>query len=109
RTAFRPARYLPLRPGHVRLLLAGECASVLHGEARRRIVRAGSEPARPALRGRVRLPDRAARRLYRRQAGGSAIIAVKLAWAASLPSTLARPANLHTLARFWTNSTSSLR
>ena len=29
--------------------------------------------------------------------GGSAIIAVKLASAASLPSTLARPANLHTL------------
>ena len=47
-------------------------------------------------------------RLRRSQAGGSAIIAVKLASAASLPSTLARPANLHTLARFWTNSTSSL-
>ena len=36
----------------------------------------------------------------RRQAGGSAIIAVKLASAANLPSTLARPANLHTDARF---------
>ena len=40
-------------------------------------------------------------------AGGSAIIAVKSAWAASLSPTKALPANLQTVARFWTNSTSS--
>ena len=34
------------------------------------------------------------------KAGGSAIIAVKFASATSLPSTLARPANLQTVARF---------
>ncbi len=39
--------------------------------------------------------------------GGSAIMAVKLASATVLPSTDALPANLHTVARFWTNSTSS--
>src|SRR4051794_37712355 len=44
---------------------------------------------------------------YPAVAGGSAIMAVKLASAASLPSTRARAANLHTLARFCTNSTSS--
>ena len=48
------------------------------------------------------------RRLADQSAGGSAIIAVKLASAASLPSIVARPANLQTLERFWTNSTSSV-
>ena len=100
RKAFRPARHLPFRPGRARLLLAGECARRLCGQAGRRAVRSRDEPARPTLPGCVRLSYRTAGRLRRRQAGGSAIIAVKLASAASLPSTLARPANLHTVERF---------
>ena len=45
--------------------------------------------------------------LNRNQAGGSAIIAVNCASAATAPSSIARPANLQTLARFCTNSASS--
>ena len=76
-------------------------------------IRADLPPERCSAAGPGRcVPDRARRHWLARQArlagGGSAIIAVKLASAASLPSTLARPANLHTLERFWTNSTSSL-
>ncbi len=55
-----------------------------------------------------RLPDRGSRAVRRDQsAGGSAIIAVNCASAASFPATLARPENLQMLERFWTNSTSS--
>ncbi len=81
------------------------------------LYRANEQRAQPALRRRLRLSNRRARDLWRsaakplivQAAGGSAIIAVKLASAASLPSTVARPANLHTDDRFWTNSTSSFR
>ena len=97
RRAPRCARQLSLRRRPPRLLLAGRCARRLCGEPGHRTVRARLQPARPALSGFGRLPDRRARPVRGDQAGGSAIIAVKLASAASLPSTLARPANLHTL------------
>src|SRR3546814_599166 len=62
-------------------------------------------PTSPGKRGPLHGP----RNLSKPQAaGGSAIIAVKFACAATLPSINALPANLHTVARFWTNSTSSL-
>ena len=87
--------------------LAG-CAGRLCGYARARAVRARDRTCSMQRYRRCRrLPDRRARPVRRDQAGGSAIIAVNSASAASLPSTLARPANLHTLERFWTNSTSS--
>ena len=62
---------------------------------------------RTACRRNLRHRARERRLASGQSAGGSAIIAVKLASATILPSTLARPANLHTVERFWTNSTSS--
>src|SRR5690606_35277820 len=47
--------------------------------------------------------------LARQASGGSATIAVKLTSQGTLPSTLARPRNLHTRARFWTRPTFSSR
>ena len=84
-------------------------ASLMRSDPGIELFARGSNLLDAALRGFGRLPHRGPRPVRRNQAGGSAIIAVKLASAASLPSTLARPANLHTRDRFWTNSTSSRR
>jgi TonB-dependent receptor-like protein len=109
RPAFRQPRCLPVRPGRARVLLARRSARGLRGPPGGRGFRPRVEPVRPELSGRVRLPYRGARPLRRDQAGGSAIIAVNSHSVAISPSSIARPANLQTRARFCRNSTSRRR